>query len=53
MSRLLDNLLFFRKNVDTFSGKWGVVTRESRRWEDGYRRRWDFDKIVRSTHGVN
>ena len=53
MSRLLDNLLFFRKTVDTFSGRWGAVTRESRAWEEGYRRRWDFDKIVRSTHGVN
>ncbi len=53
MSRLLDQLLFFRKNVDTFSGKWGVVTQESRKWEGGYRRRWDFDKVVRSTHGVN
>ena len=23
------------------------------RWEDGYRKRWQHDKIVRSTHGVN
>ncbi|MFX6035531.1 nitrate reductase subunit alpha, partial [Acinetobacter baumannii] len=22
-------------------------------WEDGYRQRWQHDKIVRSTHGVN
>ena len=53
MSHLLDRLLFFRKNVDTFSGKLGVVTREDRGWEDGYRTRWSHDKIARSTHGVN
>jgi len=53
MSYFLDRLLFFRKNVDTFSGDLGVVTREDRTWEDGYRNRWDYDKIVRSTHGVN
>jgi nitrate reductase / nitrite oxidoreductase, alpha subunit len=53
MSHLLDRLLFFRKNVDTFSGDLGLVTREDRSWEDGYRNRWDHDKVVRSTHGVN
>jgi nitrate reductase alpha subunit len=53
MSHFLDRLLFFKKNVDTFSGDHGVVTQEDRSWEDGYRKRWDFDKIVRSTHGVN
>ncbi len=53
MSHFLDRLLFFKKNVDTFSGGHGVVTQEDRTWEDGYRKRWDYDKIVRSTHGVN
>ena len=53
MSHFVDRLLFFRKNVDTFSGDHGVVTQEDRTWEDGYRKRWDYDKIVRSTHGVN
>jgi nitrate reductase alpha subunit len=53
MSHLLDNLLFFRKNVDSFADGHGVVTREDRTWEDAYRNRWDYDKIVRSTHGVN
>ncbi len=53
MSRLLDHLKFFTRNVDTFSGKHGVVTNENRTWEKGYRQRWQHDKIVRSTHGVN
>ena len=31
----------------------GIVTNEPREWEDGYRKRWQHDKVVRSTHGVN
>jgi len=26
---------------------------ESRNWEEFYRNRWQYDKVVRSTHGVN
>ncbi len=53
MSHFLDRLTFFRKQVDTFADGHGVVTDEPRAWEDAYRRRWQHDKIVRSTHGVN
>ena len=53
MSHFLDRLTFFRKQVDTFSNGHGIVTDEPRDWEDGYRKRWQHDKIVRSTHGVN
>ena len=53
MSHFLDRLTFFRKNVGTFSGGHGITTRENRAWEDGYRKRWASEKIVRSTHGVN
>jgi nitrate reductase alpha subunit len=53
MSHFLDRLMFFRKNVGTFSGDHGVVTQEDRSWENAYRGRWSHDKIVRSTHGVN
>ena len=53
MSHFVDRLLFFRKNIEGFSGNHGVVTREDRGWEDSYRQRWQHDKIVRSTHGVN
>ncbi|MGE5546824.1 MAG: nitrate reductase subunit alpha [Solirubrobacterales bacterium] len=53
MSHFIDKLLFFKRTVDTFSGDHGAVTNESRRWEDGYRKRWQHDKIVRSTHGTN
>ena len=30
-----------------------VFAPEKRQWEDFYRNRWQYDKIVRSTHGVN
>ncbi|MBB5695280.1 nitrate reductase subunit alpha [Muricoccus pecuniae] len=53
MSHFLDRLTFFKKQVDTFADGHGVVTNEPRAWEDGYRKRWQHDKIVRSTHGVN
>lgn len=53
MSHLLDRLNFFKKDAGTFSGGHGVTTLEDRKWEDGYRKRWQHDKIVRSTHGAN
>ena len=53
MSHFLDRLTFFNRTVDDFSDGHGIVTNEDRRWEDGYRKRWQHDKIVRSTHGVN
>ena len=30
-----------------------IINPKSREWEDFYRSRWQYDKIVRSTHGVN
>ena len=53
MSHFLDRLTFFNRVVDNFSDGHGIVTNEDRRWEDGYRKRWQHDKIVRSTHGAN
>ena len=53
MSHFLDRLSFFNRVVDEFADGHGIVTREDRRWEDGYRKRWQHDKIVRSTHGAN
>ena len=53
MSYLLDRLTFFTNTVDEFAGGHGIVTQEDRRWEDGYRQRWQHDKVVRSTHGTN
>ncbi|HHJ40289.1 MAG TPA: nitrate reductase subunit alpha, partial [Methylothermaceae bacterium] len=53
MSHFFDRLKFFKQKKDTFADGHGVVTREDRQWEDAYRNRWRFDKVVRSTHGVN
>ncbi|MCX7117831.1 MAG: nitrate reductase subunit alpha [Legionellales bacterium] len=53
MSHLLDRLYYFKKIERSFSNDHGVMTNENRDWEDAYRTRWQHDKIVRSTHGVN
>lgn len=53
MSHLLDKLRFFKQRSETFSADHGVTTDENREWEKSYRQRWQHDKIVRSTHGVN
>ncbi|WP_029032002.1 nitrate reductase subunit alpha [Salinarimonas rosea] len=53
MSHFLDRLTFFTRKDEAFSGGHGITTREDRGWEDGYRKRWQHDKVVRSTHGVN
>lgn len=53
MSHLLDRLNFFGKVKSTFSNGHGAVVNEDRGWENAYRQRWQHDKIVRSTHGVN
>ena len=53
MSHFLDRLMFFTQDRGGFSAGHGVVTHEDRTWEDAYRKRWQHDKIVRSTHGTN
>ncbi|XHO07951.1 Respiratory nitrate reductase 1 alpha chain (plasmid) [Ralstonia syzygii] len=53
MSHFLDRLKFVTNVRSTFSDGHGAVVQEDRRWENGYRSRWQHDKIVRSTHGVN
>ncbi len=53
MSHFLDRLKFMSRVKSTFAGGHGAVVDEDRRWENGYRSRWQHDKIVRSTHGVN
>lgn len=53
MSKLLDQMRFFKRKQGEFADGHGETRQESRAWEDGYRSRWQYDKIVRSTHGVN
>lgn len=53
MSHFLDRLTYFSQVRESFADGHGQVTGEDRTWEDAYRKRWQHDKIVRSTHGVN
>ena len=53
MSQFLDNLLFFTRENEPYADGHGELRHESRAWENAYRQRWQHDKIVRSTHGVN
>ncbi|WP_353150909.1 nitrate reductase subunit alpha [Pollutimonas bauzanensis] len=53
MSHFLDRLKFMSRVQSTFSGGHGEVVNEDRKWENAYRSRWQHDKVVRSTHGVN
>lgn len=41
------------KRGQKFNGGHSVLSPGDRFWEDAYRSRWDYDKVVRSTHGVN
>jgi len=43
-----------RRNGEAQTGNgWSVVDRRDRAWESFYRDRWQHDRVVRSTHGVN
>ncbi len=53
MSYFLDRLRFFQRSHEAFANGHGEARAENRDWEDSYRARWQYDKIVRSTHGVN
>jgi nitrate reductase alpha subunit len=53
MSHFLDRLMFFTHRREPFAQGHGEMRGEDRNWEEGYRARWQHDKIVRSTHGVN
>ncbi|MGH7057022.1 MAG: hypothetical protein ACREFZ_03945, partial [Acetobacteraceae bacterium] len=53
MGQFLDRLRYFTRARVPFANGLGEVRSENRDWEEGYRQRWQQDKIVRSTHGVN
>jgi len=53
MSHFLDRMMFFTQEREPFAQGHGEMRKEDRTWEEGYRLRWQHDKIVRSTHGVN
>jgi len=53
MSHFLERLTYLSRRRETFADGHGELRDEDRLWEEGYRQRWQHDKIVRSTHGVN
>jgi len=38
---------------ERFNDNWSEVDNADRSWEELYRHRWQYDKVVRTTHGVN
>jgi nitrate reductase alpha subunit len=55
MSPSLRSLLrgrFFAPS-DQSSDGWSSIDPRGRSWEHAYRDRWQHDRVVRSTHGVN
>lgn len=53
MSHFLERLTYLSRRREPFAAGHGELRDEDRMWEEGYRQRWQHDKIVRSTHGVN
>jgi nitrate reductase alpha subunit len=53
MSHFLERMTYLARRREAFAGGHGELRDEDRLWEEGYRQRWQHDKIVRSTHGVN
>jgi nitrate reductase alpha subunit len=53
MSHFLERLTYLTRFRQPFADGHGELRDEDRQWEEGYRQRWQHDKIVRSTHGVN
>jgi len=52
LSYLFKKMRFFKVREE-YSDGWSELDSQSREWEDFYRRRWQYDKVVRTTHGVN
>ncbi len=53
MSHFLERMTYLARRREPFAEGHGELRDEDRMWEEGYRQRWQHDKIVRSTHGVN
>lgn len=47
------NRLKYFSPTERYSNNHSEVNQADRSWENVYRRRWQHDKVVRSTHGVN
>ncbi|OEG00025.1 nitrate reductase subunit alpha [Vulcanibacillus modesticaldus] len=52
LSPLLKKLRFFQPS-EKYSDGWSELSPKDREWESIVRQRWQHDKVVRTTHGVN
>jgi nitrate reductase / nitrite oxidoreductase, alpha subunit len=52
MTSILDRSRFFGRGARS-AERWSALVRDDRAWERFYRERWQHDRVVRSTHGVN
>ncbi|MGL5789240.1 MAG: hypothetical protein ACRCXV_05100, partial [Bacteroidales bacterium] len=50
---MLDELRYFENKIGYTKDNYVEVKPENRAWEKFYKTRWQHDKVVRSTHGVN
>jgi len=48
MSHFLERLTYLSRRREPFAEGLGELRDEDRTWEEGYRQRWQHDKIVRS-----
>lgn len=46
-------LRFFQQAKEKLANGWSSSGVDDRDWENMYRQRWQHDKVVRTTHGVN
>jgi len=53
VDRVLRGVHRFVERGERISGGWSLHTGQRRDWESFYRERWQHDRAVRSTHGVN
>ena len=47
-SYIFKKMRFFKVR-EKYSGGWSELDSRDRNWEDFYRRRWQYDKVVRTT----
>ncbi len=53
VERALRNVHRYFYRGEPIAGGWQMVNPGKREWESFYRERWEHDRVVRSTHGVN
>ena len=53
MSTFLKKIRYFSAKKPVPANAHELYLQDNSEWEQSYRSRWQYDKVVRSTHGVN